>query len=505
MTNARPKGAQPVSVQFRDVSKRFGGRLVLDRVGFSVLPGTIHAVLGENGAGKSTLMKILMGLLRPDGGEILLRGKRERFRGPRDAIAKRVGMIFQNSTLIRSLTVAENLKLGGNNSTKIAAANLNFLRGIRLQQVVENLSRAERQIVEIQRLLLLDTDILILDEPTSALTPLESTDLFARLSALRAEGKTILFVTHKLHEVVENADRITVLRAGRHVATLETGDVTIPELAQLMIGSSYGHSTGATEEAPRFEGDREVVLEVSGIRLRRDRPILEDRQRVSFKLRAGECIGIAGVAGNGQGELIDALFQERSESETASYFGRPLSARFRSSLAFVPDNASEIAVAPDLSVRDNVMLNDIAASGWGDGLWFDEVELNRKALARLEAFKVRYHGLRSAVRTLSGGNICKLILAREFANDPLLAVIVNPTSGLDISAMEEVRQYLKSAKRRGCSILLVSNDLDEVLDISDRILVLSGGTCIGDMPREQASVSRIAELMGGHISTGRAP
>ncbi|HEX8572882.1 MAG TPA: ATP-binding cassette domain-containing protein [Allosphingosinicella sp.] len=475
-------------LRFRDVFKRFGATRALDGVSFDVAPGIIHAVLGQNGAGKTTLMKILMGIYRQDSGEVLRNGESVAYRGPKEALAAGVGMLFQNSTLIRSLTIAENLALGG-----ASAKPQSVMPGFNPQRIVGELSRAERQLVELQRLLDRSASILVLDEPTAALTPLEAGALFDRLLAFKACGKTILLITHKLREVEAYADAVTVLRDGKVVASDRATNYSISQLAALMVGESTSAESPRAPVAAQHTAD--VMLSVSGLALR-TAPAGSESQ-INFKLRRGECIGVAGVAGNGQRELVEALTS--GSAAGVLFSGKPFKADARRHIAYVPDNAPDLAVANALSVRDNVMLNAIAWPLREKQFWVNEAAYSDEAEARLQRFGVKYADLRAPASSLSGGNLHKLILAREFANTPSLAIVVNPTAGLDIKSTKEIRDHLRHAKEGGCALLFVSNELEEILELADRILVLSDGRAVGDMPRHEAGLARIGELMGGHV------
>ncbi|MFO1418998.1 MAG: ATP-binding cassette domain-containing protein [Methylotetracoccus sp.] len=493
--------AHPI-IEFRAICKRFGETQALKDVSFTVFSGEIHAILGENGAGKSTLMKLIMGIHRADRGSIMYRGRQVEFRSPRVAITEGIGMLYQHSSLIPSLTVKENLLLGDRGTGYLLRNEQitpdqegGFLSGIRLANPVYLLARSEGQRVEIFRLLSKGAEILILDEPTAVLSPLESDALFEKLLALKAAGKTVILVTHKLAEVEKHADRVTVLRKGRHVGTWLKGEKNTTSLADLMVGEDR---TNERYILPKTDFGS-TVLSVAGLTLHGNskdgRSSLKD---LSFEIRAGECLGVAGVAGNGQKELIDVLTGRLPGFQgEITYLGRSLYHEDGASFAYIPDNARETAVAWELSVLENVMLKDFRYSPYAQGLLLRHSILREEARLRLRTFNVTYSGLDDSVEFLSGGNLQKLILARELSRKPKLIIAVNPTAGLDIKATAAAHAYLRQKKNEGCALLIASSDLDEIMILADQIIVMFHGRSMGILTRDKATMSTIGKMMGG--------
>lgn len=490
-------------LKFHDVSKRFGVTEALQGVSFSVYPGEIHAVLGENGAGKTTLMKILMGIYHPDSGYVTYKGERTHFASPRDAIDAKIGMVFQHLSLIPSLTVGENFLLGDartpfllTSSSLYDGDHSNLLGNIRLSDPVFTLSRGERQKVEIFRLLIKGVDVLILDEPTAVLGPVESQAFFQELLKLKGKGKTILLVTHRLAEVESYADRISVLRDGRHIVTATRQNLDSKKLSVLMVGEELtirSKRSGTVISGPVVLAAKAISISESG---KGKRHALEN---LSFDLRAGECLGIAGVAGNGQKELVEILALKLPHySGKILLMGEPLNRTNNGILAYIPDNARDIAVAPGLSVLENVMLKDFAHRPYSKRAFLNKTLLHTEAGRRLTLTNVKFSSIDAPVETLSGGNLQKLILARELSGNPKLIVAVNPTSGLDVKATAAIHTHLEQKKQEGCAVLLVSHDLDEILALSDSILVLYHGRSMGIWPADETSLETLGSLMAGY-------
>lgn len=496
MTNRTPL------IEFSGVTKAFGETQALREVSFSVMAGEIHAVLGENGAGKTTLMKTLMGFYRPDSGSILYKGKETHFKRPKDALVAKIGMVFQDLSLIPTLTVEENLLLGDprtsfwlRNGSLHSVPREGLLGSIDLATPVHELSHGERQRVEIFRVLTKGADVLILDEPTSVLSPLEADSLFQTLAELKGQGKTILLVTHRLAEVFGHADRVSVLREGEHVATVGREELSPKPLTRMMVGEDLANST---QEGP-LSSDGGVVLSVRDLSLADHHGPRQTLSQVHFEVRAGECLGVAGVAGNGQRQLLDILSQkEQGYTGQILYRGEHLNGHHRARVAYIPDNAREIAVAPELSVLENVMLKDFSSPQYSRFAVLDDGALRAEATRRLHALDVRYPGLDAPARSLSGGNVQKLILAREFAGRHELILAANPTSGLDIKAAADVRHHLRAKRNDGSALLLVSHDLDEIFALADRVMVLYRGRNMGTWPLGDITFARLGSLMAGY-------
>lgn len=503
---SKPIYQDPPLVQMVGITKRFPGVVANDRVSFEVRRGEIHALLGENGAGKSTLMKILYGFYRPDEGEIYLDGRRVVFRSPRDAIAHGIGMVFQHFTLVPSLSVMENLLMGMDSCPFVLRQDLarrieELSRRYGLQvdprAKVWQLSVGEQQRVEVLKLLYREARILILDEPTSVLTPLEVRNLFSTLRQLASEGRSIVLITHKLDEVMALADRITVLRAGRVVGTLERAQATKEELARMMVGRETSLQTTRDPVPPG-----PVVLEVENLQARNDRG-LPALRGISFEVRAGEIFGIGGVAGNGQRELGEVIMGLRpATSGRVRILGRDVTNRspmeiLRYGVSYIPEDRLKMGVAPGLSVRENLLLRYYNTPPYCRGPLLDFAAARSLADHLIAQFGILVPDREVPVRFLSGGNLQRLILAREIHIAPRLIVAFHPTRGLDVAATEATHRILMEQRKAGTAILLISEDLDEILTLSDRIGVMHEGEIVGVFPREGVDLEEIALLMAG--------
>jgi len=496
----------------RGITKRFPGVVANDGVEFEAAAGEVHALLGENGAGKSTLSNILTGLYRPDDGEIELYGETARFHSPRDALDAGVCMVHQHFRLVSPFTVAENVVLGDHR----AESRSFFVRGRAIERRVAELgeryglsvpprariwqlSVGEQQRVEILKALYREARILIMDEPTAVLTPQEAVALFATLRAMADEGKTVIFISHKLHEVLAVADRVTILRGGRTVETVSAEGATPRTLAALMVGREI--EVARPLEQPRQLSDVRV-LEVQGLSVSGDRgeTAVSD---VSFALREGEIVGVAGVAGNGQRELAEAISGIRaSHAGSISVGGRVLQGgdpreAILAGVAHVPEDRLGTGLAPSLSVTSNVVIKTYRRRSLSHGPLLDLRRMRDAALGIIRGYDVKTPGPETPVRNLSGGNLQKLVLGREFSDEPLVLVVAQPTRGLDVGAIETVHAYLRDAAAKGVGILLMSEDLDELRALSDRILVVYEGAVVGELAAGQASIEEIGYLMAG--------
>jgi len=497
----------PPAVEMRGITKRFPGVLANDAVDFDLAGGEIHALLGENGAGKSTLMKILYGFYRPDAGEIRLRGAPVRFRSPREALDRGLGMVFQQFMLVPSLSVTENVLLslpraGFRIDLRKASARVETLAtryGMAVDPAarVWQLSVGEQQRVEILKLLARDARVLILDEPTAVLTPQEVRDLFGALRRLAGEGRAIVIITHKLSEVMAIADRVTVLRGGRRIASVHTSETTPPALARLMVGRE---AFDQVRRDPLPAGPDVLVVERLQALNDRGLPALRG---VSLTVRGAEILGVAGVAGNGQREL----------EEVVAGLRRPTGGRVRingldrtrasalevrrSGVGHVPEDRWGTGVAPNLSVADNLVLDRYRDPEFGRGPLLDSRAVLENARRLITEFEIRTAGPAAPARTLSGGNLQRLILAREIGQHPRLILASHPTRGLDVGATEAVHQLLLAQRRAGAAILLISEDLDEILQLSDRIAVLSGGELVGIAEPDRVTAETLGLMMAG--------
>ena len=498
---------QAAAVEMRGITKRFAGLLANDAVDFDLASGEIHALLGENGAGKSTLMKILYGFYQPDAGEIRLRGTPVRFRSPRDALGRGLGMVFQQFMLVPSLSVTENVLLslprdGVRLHHRAAARRVGGLAsryGLAVDPTarVWQLSVGEQQRVEVLKLLARGAEILILDEPTSVLTPQEVRDLFETLRGLAGEGRAIVIITHKLSEVIAVADRVTVLRDGRNAGTVSAGDTTPRALARMMVGRETFDHARRDAIAPGS-----VMLEVEALRALGDRGVPALRG-VSLSVRAGEILGVAGVAGNGQRELGEAVAGLRRATggavriDGADCTHASARAVRERGVGHVPEDRLGTGVAPSLSVADNLLLTGYRAPRFGWGPLLDRRAMLSHARGLIAEFGIRTAGPEAPVRTLSGGNLQRLILARELATRPRLILAFHPTRGLDVGGTEAVHRLLLDRRRAGAAILLISEDLDEILLLSDRIAVLHGGELAGTVETGTVTMEALGLMMAG--------
>jgi simple sugar transport system ATP-binding protein len=492
----------PPVVSLSAITKKYSATVANDCVTIEAYSGEIHAVVGENGAGKTTLMKILAGVERPDSGTISIDGRKVSFRGPRDAAEAGIGMVHQHFSLVRALTVAENLALsdrGGGflfSAKKYArvleaqAQSLGF--ELRADAPVWKLSMGERQRVEVLRLVLRGSRVLILDEPTSVLAPHETEVLYAHLRRLAEEGHAIFLVTHKVQQVLAAADRISVLRRGRLVASREARGLDETELTQLMVGQAL--SIEGMRKPGKLRGN--VALRVTDLSVPAGMTPL-GLSRVSFELQAGEILGVAGISGNGQDELVAALVG------MTGFKGTLWSASPLSKIAYIPADRLTMGVAGSLPLEENLALQRYHAPEFSRGPF-----LRRKALRLFSEKLIADFGIVPSNPSLplehfSGGNAQKAVLARELAEDPLLIVAESPTAGLDIATVGLVHRLLLEQAARGAAVLLVSEDLDELLALADRILVLCEGRLAGVFPPDAEARMEIGLLMTGASGANR--
>ena len=490
----------------RGITKRFPGTLANDKIDLEVRPGEIHALLGENGAGKTTLMNILYGLLTPDEGEILIDGALAVIRDPADAIARGIGMVHQHFMLVPVLTVAENVVLGSEvmrgpilldqaeAERRIRALSEQVGFSIDPGQRVEQLSVGQQQRVEIVKALYRRARILVLDEPTAVLTPQETDEIFTVLRRLRGEGTSIVFISHKLDEVLRIADRITVIRRGRVVGERAPGATSEQELAELMVGREVSLRVERGVSHPA-----EVVLSVRGLHVKDDRGH-ETVRGVDLEVRRGEIVGIAGVAGNGQEELVEAIAGLRKpaggrvEMERRDITGRSPRAVRERGIGYVPADRQRYGLVLAHPLYDNCVLTEYYRAPYARGIVRDEAAIRKHAAAVIEEFDVRTPGPAVRAETLSGGNQQKLVVAREFGGDKLL-ILDQPTRGLDVGSTEFIHKRTVQQRDLGTAVLLVSADLDEVLELSDRILVIHRGRVVAEFDAATAERERIGLLM----------
>jgi ABC-type uncharacterized transport system ATPase subunit len=498
------------AVEFRKLSKAFGDCVASRELDLTVTEGSIHAIIGENGAGKSTAMKMLYGLLKPDSGQILIRGKACRWQSPRDAIAHGIGMVHQHFMLAGPYTVLENILLGvpwrewkGARAAlnEIAAQAGGFLK-VDWDAKVEDLSVGIQQRIEILKLLFCKASILILDEPTAVLTPQETDELFSYLKRLKAQGKTILIITHKLREVLDFADEVTVFRASQGVGNRRASETNADELASLMVGRKV-HLEIETPPAPVLG---EKVLEISGLTLASEKshakPVLSD---VNLEVRSGEIVGIAGVEGNGQSQLLQLLSHPKDVYDRAhrlhgrvTCLGRDifrLHARGIWRMGVIPEDRQHEGLLLDRPVTESYLLG--LQGKFSKAGFLREHEVAHETERAMEEYDVRPRSLTIETRRLSGGNQQKLIVAREFSRGVQFLVAAQPTRGVDVGAIEMIHARILRARAEGAGVLLVSSELDEVMKLSDRILVMYEGKVVAQFARGEATQEKIGLFMGG--------
>jgi general nucleoside transport system ATP-binding protein len=508
-----PERAQVL--EMRHVTKRFPGIVANDDIGFDLREGEVHALLGENGAGKSTLMNILYGLYHPDDGEILIRGKPVRLGSPNAAIRAGVGMVHQHFMLIPVMTVTENIVLAQEPTTagvvldtreaehRVRELSDRYGLAVDPHARVEEISVGQQQRVEILKALYREADILVLDEPTAVLTPQEARELFDVVRGLTERGKSIIFISHKLNEVLGIADRITVLRRGKLIETLPAAGATEESLARLMVGRDVLLRVAKTPPHPA-----EPLLEVENLRVVDDRGI-EKVRGLSFAVRAGEIVGVAGIDGNGQTELIDAMTGLHPvESGDVRVAGRDVTTssanrHFIAGLGHIPEDRQRRGLVLEYSIAENLALHDFRSPPASRLGWLFPRRLAARARALIREFDVRGGGPATRAGGLSGGNQQKVVLAREIDRNPQVLIAAQPTRGLDVGAIEFVHRRLIEERDEGRAILLVSLELDEILSLSDRIFVMYEGEFAGEFP-PTATEEEIGIAMTGGRRSGVA-
>jgi simple sugar transport system ATP-binding protein len=484
-----------------DITKIFPGIVANDRIRFEVAEGEIHALLGENGAGKSTLMSILFGLYEPDGGVIRIRGRETRIHNPNDAAFLKIGMVHQHFKLIHNFTVTENIVLGmepcnkwGNLDLGVAekrVAELSETYGLAVdpRARIENITVGMQQRVEILKILYRDADILIFDEPTAVLTPQEIDELLDIFRRLKAEGKTIVFITHKLKEIKAAADRCTVLRRGKYIATVQVDEVDENELAEMIVGRRVNFRIDKKAAVPG-----EVVLRIENLGVMGSKGVPAVRD-FSLEVRSGEVVGIAGVDGNGQSELTAAVYGLLPvKSGRILFRGRDIARtsireRIKMGIAYVPDDRQRYGLVLDFYLYENLMLKEYHKPPFAQNL--------------IDQFDIRAEkGPLTRTGDLSGGNQQKVVIARELDLSPELLIVSQPTRGLDVGAIEYIHQRIIEERDKGRAILLVSFELDEILGLCDRIAVISKGSLAGMVPAAEADERKIGAMMAGVAAHG---
>lgn len=502
---------QPV-LELKGIVKRFPGVVANDSIDLTLFPGEIHAILGENGAGKSTLMNVLYGLLSPDAGTILVDGEPVHYTSPADAISRGIGMVHQHFMLIPVMTVTENVMLGQETTGPVGwlqpasvveeVQNIGERYGLHVdpKALVGNLTVGEQQRVEIIKVLYRKARVLILDEPTAVLTPQEVEKLFITMRALAQAGHSLLFITHKLKEALELADRITVLREGKVVGSMRPEETSEQELASLMVG----RTVALTLDKPAAQPG-EPVLEVTDLHVNGEQG-LEAVRGLSLQVRAGEILGIAGVQGNGQTELVEALAGLRPlQAGTVRIGGVDTShAQPRTitelGVGHIPEDRQNDGLVLNFPVEDNLILCDYHKPPVSHHGWIDRLYVRRQAEELVQTFDIRTRGVETPVRTLSGGNQQKVIVARELSRNVRLLLAAQPTRGVDVGSIEYIHRRILEARSAGVAVLLVSTELDEILALSDRIAVMYRGEIKAVLTAGEIDRSQIGLLMAGAVA-----
>ena len=506
-------GPRPAAVRLTQICKQFPGVVACDGADLTVSVGTVHALLGENGAGKTSLVSVLAGVYLPDSGEVYVAGRRRRFRSPADAIAAGIGMVHQEFRLVPTLTVAENIVLGaaprlmktGEIEQRVAELADTYSLAVAPSRPVWQLSMGERQRVEILKALWRDADVLILDEPTAVLTPGEAEELANTLRAMADSGHSVIYISHKLDEVIACCDEATVLRKGRTTATVDDLEsVDRARLAELMVGSSEG---GHIQRPPEIEtGDPVLSLENLSALSDRGLPALRD---VSLEVRSGEIVGIAGVSGNGQKELAEAVSGLRAVTGGRVLLtGADVTAaspreRFRRGLAYVPEDRMGVGLARNLSVVDNAVIRSYRAHR--DGPLLSLRRCREFCMSLVERFGVSVGRVDDPAATLSGGNLQRLLMGRELSGEPVSLIAAQPTRGLDVQGIAAIQQQIVAQRSRGVGVLLISEDLDELMALSDRLAVMFEGEIVTILDPTRATRAEVGSAMAGQAVRAAAP
>ncbi|GAA4852200.1 ABC transporter ATP-binding protein [Kitasatospora terrestris] len=502
-------GTATPAVELRGITKRFPGVVANHDIDITVQRGTVHALMGENGAGKSTLMKILYGMQKPDEGTITINGEQVEFNTPGDAIDRGIGMVHQHFMLADNLTVWENVVLGGEKlhgigakaKAKIREISDQYGLGVRPDALVEDLGVADRQRVEILKVLYRGARILILDEPTAVLVPQEVDALFGNLRDLKAEGVTVIFISHKLHEVLSVADAISVIRRGTTVGDADPQSVTARQLAEMMVGAELPspqtrESTVTTTEMLTVDALRIAKPDAEGI----ERVVLDD---ISLTIHKGEILGIAGVEGNGQAELVEAIMGMLPlDAGRVSLDGKDLTgaltrARREAGIGYIPEDRHRHGLLLEAPLWENRILGHVSETPNSKGPLLDPAGARKDTLRIVEEYDVRTPGIEVTAASLSGGNQQKLIIGREMSHSPKLLIAAHPTRGVDVGAQAQIWEQIRSAQREGLAVLLISADLDELIGLSDRIQVIYRGRLVADADPATVTAEDLGTAMTG--------
>jgi len=499
--------SKPKVLEMKGITKKFGDLAACDNVDFDLFRGEIHGLLGENGAGKTTLMNVLYGLYEPTDGQIYVQGKHEIIKSPLQAIDLGIGMVHQHFMLTPPHTVTENILLGLKSKSfllpfasaekKIMDLSKKYGLQINPKAQIWQISVGEQQRVEIIKALYRDISILILDEPTSVLSPQEVESLFATLKSMVDQGLSIIFITHKLDEVMQATDRVTVLRAGKVVGKVKTSETSKEELAKMMVGRPLITS---------FEKDpvkaTKNILEIKNVSAKNDRNLVALKD-LSFDVKSGEILGIAGVDGNGQPELAEVVMGLRNTTGGKIILDgkdiTKLSTRAIRNLgvAYTPEDRMHVGSILEYSVAENLIIDKFSSSPFSDKLFMNQSAIAKNAEKLVSDYGVHTPSIYVPVAQLSGGNLQKVVLARELSSDPKMIIVHNPTNGLDVGAIEYVHQTLIDFRKKGAAILLISTELEEILSISDRVTVLYEGELMGIIPRAEVEIEKLGLMMGG--------
>ena len=498
-----------VVIEMKDIVKKFGDFTANDGINLTVHKGEVHAILGENGAGKSTLMNVLYGLYQPTSGQIFVKGKEMHFNGPKNAIESGIGMVHQHFMLIQPFTVTDNIILGVEPTKglvvdkktarqKVVELSERYGMAVDPDAKIQDISVGMQQRVEILKVLYRGADVLILDEPTASLTPQEIEELMGIIENLTADGKSIILITHKLKEIKACSDFCTIIRQGKYIQTVRVADCSENDLAAMMVGRAVSFSVNKQEQEP---GD--VVLEVKDLRAKDYRGV-EILQGLNLTVRSGEIVGLAGVDGNGQTELVEILTGlKKAESGSVTMLGTDIFNKtprevFQYGVSSIPADRQKHGLVLDFSVEDNLILQHFEEEPFSSRGFLNRGPIRSQASELIEKFDVRPRAseLRPA-GTLSGGNQQKVIIAREVTNDKELLIAVNPTRGLDVGAIEFVHKYIVEQRNKGRAVLLVSFELDEIMDLSDRIDVIFDGQITGEVPGKDANEKELGFMMAG--------
>ena len=505
-------------LEMRDICKSFSGVYANDHISLTVEKGEIHALLGENGAGKTTLMNILFGLYDADSGSIYWKGEEVRFRTPREAIAAGIGMVQQHFSLVRNMTVLDNviLNLSGNSffldrgreGKKLEAMADRYGLSVDIHEKIADLSVGERQRVEILKALYRNVELLILDEPTGVLTPQETEHFFTVLQELKAEGYGIIIITHRMSEIMQISDRVSILRDGKLVGSMKTADTDPAVLSRYMIGRDMKEI-----KAPETKPGSAILFEIRGL-TRRAGKHTHALRGIDLTVHKGEILGIAGVEGNGQKELAEVMTGIKAKAagdillEGRSIMDMSIRERYEAGISYISDDRLGDSLVPAMDITDNLMIRDYRKEPYSKYGRMRRSEMRKTARSKVEEYEVKAsgnQGIDTKVGLMSGGNQQKLIAAREITEHAKLVLAAQPTRGLDIGATQFVRERLLQHREKGGGVLLISADLEEILELSDRIAVLYNGKIVGILDRDEADVHRIGLYMGGIAGNGEKP